>query len=163
MPLETLKICKDGAQLFSAAISTTELRDLEIALAGQPRDHAGVRLHNIPQLRPFLALSGPIGKIAASTLGAECLPVRAVLFDKSAETNWSLGWHQDRTIAVQERIDVSGFRPVEPEEQNGRRRAALRVACRYADTARPSRSGTRIKRAAIDRTRITQSRQNPLV
>lgn len=111
MPLETLKIGKDGAQLFSAAISTSELRDLEIALAAQPRDHAGVRLHNIPQLRPFLALSGPIGRIAASTLGAECLPVRAVLFDKSAETNWSLGWHQDRTIAVQERIDVSGFGP----------------------------------------------------
>src|SRR4029079_18014270 len=34
-----------------------------------------------------------------------------VLFDKSAETNWSLGWHQDRTIAVQQRIDVSGFGP----------------------------------------------------
>ena len=108
---ETLRLGKDGAQLFSAAISTIELRDLEITLATQPRDHAGVRLRNIPQLQPFLAPSGPIGRMAVSVLGEECLPVRAVLFDKSAGTNWSLGWHQDRTIAVQQRIDVNGFGP----------------------------------------------------
>jgi ectoine hydroxylase-related dioxygenase (phytanoyl-CoA dioxygenase family) len=41
----------------------------------------------------------------------ECLPVRAILFDKSAEQNWSLGWHQDRTIAVKQRIDTDGFGP----------------------------------------------------
>ncbi len=30
-------------------------------------------------------------------------PVRAVLFDKRAATNWAPGWHQDRTIAVRAR------------------------------------------------------------
>ena len=44
-------------------------------------------------------------------LGPECLPVRAILFDKNADQNWSLGWHQDRTIAVRQRIDIDGFRP----------------------------------------------------
>lgn len=44
-------------------------------------------------------------------LGPECLPVRAILFDKNADQNWSLGWHQDRTIAVKQRIDVEGFGP----------------------------------------------------
>jgi hypothetical protein len=37
--------------------------------------------------------------------------VRAVAFDKNPETNWSLGWHQDRTIAVKQRVDVQGFGP----------------------------------------------------
>jgi ectoine hydroxylase-related dioxygenase (phytanoyl-CoA dioxygenase family) len=37
--------------------------------------------------------------------------VRAILFDKTEAANWSLGWHQDRTIAVEERIDVEGFGP----------------------------------------------------
>lgn len=111
MQLEELKISKDGAQLFSAALSSAELRDLESTLADQPPDHAGVRLHGIPQLRPFLSPTGPVGNIPASVLGSECQPVRAILFDKSAETNWSLGWHQDRTIAVQHRIKVSGFGP----------------------------------------------------
>ncbi|WP_294395148.1 phytanoyl-CoA dioxygenase family protein [uncultured Sphingomonas sp.] len=37
--------------------------------------------------------------------------MRAILFDKTAETNWSLAWHQDRTICVRRRIDVDGFGP----------------------------------------------------
>ena len=37
--------------------------------------------------------------------------MRAVLFDKTAATNWALGWHQDRTVAVTERRDVPGFGP----------------------------------------------------
>ena len=44
-------------------------------------------------------------------LGARCFPVRAILFDKSEATNWSLGWHQDRTIVVRERRDLPGFGP----------------------------------------------------
>jgi ectoine hydroxylase-related dioxygenase (phytanoyl-CoA dioxygenase family) len=37
--------------------------------------------------------------------------VRAILFDKTAGRNWALGWHQDRTIVVRERIDAPGFGP----------------------------------------------------
>ncbi len=37
-------------------------------------------------------------------------PVRAVLFDKSGSANWGVPWHQDRVIAVQNRVDVPGFR-----------------------------------------------------
>ena len=32
-----------------------------------------------------------------------------MLFDKSPARNWALGWHQDRTIALAERIDTPGF------------------------------------------------------
>ncbi len=58
---------------------------------------------------PFLVASGQIGSCAASALGEDCRPVRAILFDKTATTNWALGWHQDRTIAVKERVPVDGF------------------------------------------------------
>jgi hypothetical protein len=106
-----MTIQKEGAQLFKAALSFAQLSELERALADQPRDHAGVRLSDIPELRPFLRPTGPIGNVAASVLGPDCLPVRAILFDKNANQNWSLGWHQDRTIAVRQRIDVDGFGP----------------------------------------------------
>lgn len=106
-----LTIGEEGAQRFKAALSSTQLSDLENALAGQPRDQAGVRLSGVPELRTFLYPSGPVGQIPASLVGAACFPVRAILFDKSAERNWSLGWHQDRTIAVKSRIDTAGFGP----------------------------------------------------
>ena len=55
------------------------------------------------------AQQAPVGRIAASVLGALCRPVRAVLFDKHAGANWALGWHQDRTICVRARKDTPGF------------------------------------------------------
>lgn len=36
-------------------------------------------------------------------------PVRAIWFNKSAEANWLVAWHQDLAIAVRERFDVPGF------------------------------------------------------
>ena len=42
---------------------------------------------------------------------AGCRAVRAVLFDKTQETNWGLAWHQDRTLCVVQRLDVEGFGP----------------------------------------------------
>lgn len=36
-------------------------------------------------------------------------PVRAILFDKTPGANWSLGWHQDRTIAVRQKLVLPGF------------------------------------------------------
>lgn len=102
---------RDGAQRFRSAVGVTALRDIEAAIAGLPSDQAGIRLHGIAALRPLLAASGPIGRVAAAVLGTACLPVRAILFDKTPAANWALGWHQDRTIAVAERIEVDGFGP----------------------------------------------------
>ncbi|WP_237713869.1 phytanoyl-CoA dioxygenase family protein [Novosphingobium sp. Rr 2-17] len=49
--------------------------------------------------------------MVAAVLGEEARPVRAVLFDKNDAADWSLGWHQDRTIAVRSRAELSGFGP----------------------------------------------------
>ncbi len=76
-----------------------------------PQDRAGVRLQGIAALHPILASSGAVGAVAASVLGPDCRPVRAILFDKTAAANWALPWHQDRTVAVRERVDVPGFGP----------------------------------------------------
>ncbi|KMW56220.1 hypothetical protein AIOL_001172 [Candidatus Rhodobacter oscarellae] len=37
-------------------------------------------------------------------------PVRVLCFNKSERTNWTLPWHQDRVIAVQDRHDLPGFK-----------------------------------------------------
>lgn len=108
---ETPRLECDGALHVRAAISDAQLLGLETAIAGLPEDQAGIRLHGLPALRPFLAPTGPIGAVAASLLGEACRPVRAVLFDKTPAANWSLPWHQDRVIVVEERRDVEGFGP----------------------------------------------------
>jgi hypothetical protein len=108
---DALTVQRDGAQRAPSAVSPTDLQGIVDAVADLPPKRAGVRLHGIAALRPFLSPSGAVGELAASVLGQGCQPVRAILFDKTAETNWSLSWHQDRTIAVAQRIEVDGFGP----------------------------------------------------
>lgn len=80
-------------------------------LAGAERERAGVRLHGVGGMVPLLAHDSPIGRLAAAQLGPAVKPVRAVLFDKTPATNWALGWHQDRTVAVGARHDLPGWGP----------------------------------------------------
>jgi hypothetical protein len=98
--LRDLTFSRDGAERFSVALSRSSLTDLLSAIGDHTPDRAGVRLHGIEKLRPILDPTGLVGAIAASIIGAAARPVRAILFDKTPATNWSLGWHQDRTIAV---------------------------------------------------------------
>jgi hypothetical protein len=87
------------------------LPDLRRTLADVPIERAGARLHGVSGLPAPLDAGGAIGLIATKHLGSGARPVRALLFDKSAASNWSLGWHQDRTIVVAERHGTEGFGP----------------------------------------------------
>ena len=102
---------RDGAIRKRGALSASDLQELERIAAELPPDQAGIRLYGIPALRPLLASSGAIGRVAASVLGEAARPVRAILFDKTSSTNWGLPWHQDRTIVVTRRVEVEGFGP----------------------------------------------------
>lgn len=99
-----------GANWFRGAVAR-DLADLRASLEHLPTDQAGVRISGIESLQPFLRQAGSVGSIAAGVLGPASRAVRAVLFDKTATSNWSLAWHQDRTICVKRRIDVDGFGP----------------------------------------------------
>ena len=105
-----LSFARHGAVRHDRA-ALSMLDEIELVLAGCPQDRAGVRLHGVTGLRDLLAIDTVVGRIAAERLGRTVDPVRAVLFDKTPQANWSLGWHQDRTIAVRERQDAPGFGP----------------------------------------------------
>ena len=59
----------------------------------------------------MLAAAGCIGDVPAHFLGLAAETFRAVLFNKTAKTNWSLARHQDRTICVKAKREVEGFGP----------------------------------------------------
>ena len=111
MTADSLTLAEHGAELFSQALDADHLASILSALSSQPADQAGVRLFGVDALRPFLAADGLLGRIAASRMNGEPRPVRAILFDKTETANWSLPWHQDRVIAVKDRVEVEGFGP----------------------------------------------------
>jgi ectoine hydroxylase-related dioxygenase (phytanoyl-CoA dioxygenase family) len=111
MKHDPLTFVQNGAQRFAGALGAADLAALEAALASLPPDKAGIRLTGIAALASILAVDGVIGAVAAAVLGAGARPVRAVLFDKTPRTNWQLGWHQDRTIAVRSKVETDGYGP----------------------------------------------------
>jgi hypothetical protein len=100
-----MQLDRDGAQLFPAVFGPAEVAAL-LDLLAIPADRPGARLGRTPGLAEAI---GPADAIAAALLGPAACAVGAKLFDKSPARNWSLGWHQDRTVAVRARRDVPGF------------------------------------------------------
>ena len=98
-------LARDGAAMVSDVLSHADIQQLiawtDRALEAGP----GARLATAPQ-----ALAS-VSTLAANLTSSATRPVRAVVFDKTASSNWSVAWHQDRTIVVRERIEVAGFGP----------------------------------------------------
>jgi Phytanoyl-CoA dioxygenase (PhyH) len=112
MPSDSeLRFRVDGAERHAEVVSCEDVvtlrREADAILAGR----SGVRVFGHPGFAALLGKSSGLGRLAAGLLGDAARPVRAVLFDKTAASNWSVAWHQDRTIAVRERRDVAGFGP----------------------------------------------------
>jgi ectoine hydroxylase-related dioxygenase (phytanoyl-CoA dioxygenase family) len=49
--------------------------------------------------------------LAREILGREAFPFRATLFDKSADSNWLVVWHQDTALPLRERRETQGWGP----------------------------------------------------
>jgi ectoine hydroxylase-related dioxygenase (phytanoyl-CoA dioxygenase family) len=93
------------------------IRDLEQLSAGdaiRQRDGRvfGIRhlLNVVPSTNTLLDNS-EVSSIAKILLGKEVQFVRGLFFDKTPQANWKVIWHQDLTIAVRQRQEVSGFGP----------------------------------------------------
>lgn len=98
-----------GFAIVPRVVHPYEQADLIAALG--PVAGAGRRgLLAIPEVAGWACAESVLALIRPH-LPAEPRPVRAIYFDKSAEANWLVPWHQDLTIAVRERVEAPGFGP----------------------------------------------------
>jgi hypothetical protein len=106
-----LKLGPHGAQFHPQAVSETEIDALRALADPLLVGKSGVRIFGGGMAAAILAPGGGLGRLARTILGAAARPVRAVMFDKTEDANWSVAWHQDRTVAVRRRRDVAGYGP----------------------------------------------------
>lgn len=95
----------DGDTIAAVTLALTR-----IGAAAQARGGVRNLLRTVPVVRE-LARSGPIRAVATAALGPGAFCVRAILFDKTADANWKVIWHQDLTIAVVGKSQVPDFGP----------------------------------------------------
>jgi hypothetical protein len=128
-----MKVATDGFEMVKNVFSTETCAELIRELG--PVSGAGRRLEAFSPPQPLFDLAARFLK---------CTPkaVRAILFDKSPETNWLVAWHQDLTIAVREKRELAGFGPwsvkegqphVQPPRQLLKRMLTLRLHLDDAD------------------------------
>ena len=100
-----------GFELISGVLQPAECAALLQALETIPRSRAGSR-HLMSNLAVSRLASDPrLLDIASGFLGSEAFPFRATLFDKSADSNWLVVWHQDTALPFVRRVDGPGWGP----------------------------------------------------
>jgi len=102
-------LAEQGFALWPGRLDAAALMELERLFDTMPLDRPGLRI--APAKAAALHACQGIQDDVRRVIGPEARVVRALLFDKSDTSNWALGWHQDRTIEVAERIDVAGYGP----------------------------------------------------
>ncbi len=89
------------------------IREIQAALnRGDGTNRSGYAMRNLARSVPAvkdLAQSAAIRALVEPILGPKPFAVRSLFFDKTAEANWKVAWHQDLTITVKEKITVPGF------------------------------------------------------
>jgi ectoine hydroxylase-related dioxygenase (phytanoyl-CoA dioxygenase family) len=100
-----------GYQVADLALSKGQCEQAASSIPGVSGGRAGVRdliLH--PTVVRLLAHKR-LAELLWSVIGRDLVAVKATLFDKTPDTNWRVRWHQDRVLAVKERLEVPGFGP----------------------------------------------------
>lgn len=102
---------KQGFAIVPHVLDTSTVVELTEALqVPLSSNSAGTRnLANTVQAVGRLAHSASVRKLIEPVLGKEARLVRSVLFKKTPAVNWQVAWHQDLSIAVQQKVEVEGF------------------------------------------------------
>ncbi|HTI68915.1 MAG TPA: phytanoyl-CoA dioxygenase family protein [Candidatus Limnocylindria bacterium] len=99
----------DGYELFSDVVDSQLLAELQRTLQVEPGRAGERRLLDSVSVVRSLCRQGELLSLARSLLGEGAFPVRAILFDKTPDSNWKVPWHQDLAIPVREKRESEGF------------------------------------------------------
>ncbi|MGB2632383.1 MAG: phytanoyl-CoA dioxygenase family protein [Candidatus Acidiferrum sp.] len=103
-----LAIENDGFAIAENCVDESTINRLCVTLDGNT--HGQRNLLGVPSVRQ-LAASESVRTLVEGILGPDCHAVKGILFNKTPESNWKVAWHQDLTIAVRQRIEITGFGP----------------------------------------------------
>ncbi len=100
-----------GFRIEPHVLKAAECDSVLAALDDMPRSRAGARhVLSVPAVSA-LACDARLAGLARSFLGTEPFPYRATLFEKSADSNWLVVWHQDTALPFRERFASDGWGP----------------------------------------------------
>jgi hypothetical protein len=119
MELIARQLASQGYAWVRGFMTAEQCAEFKLQLAALPfaARRGGVR-HIERQLESVarLAFSGEVANLAHLYCGENARFVRAIWFDKSAEQNWLVAWHQDITVTANERFAAPDWGPWSEKE-----------------------------------------------
>jgi hypothetical protein len=112
------QFARDGYYVLPRVLADEIIHALCAAFEQLPPSDAVRRKQNIYGVRNLLETVPEICELATRPevwqfvtpiLGDNAFATRAILFNKTPDANWVLGWHQDSVISVAEPIETTGF------------------------------------------------------
>lgn len=109
---------KNGFEILDSILPLEQCNALAGELSAMHQRQKELAMNRLGGMRNLLRLLPQVNEVANSPeireilerrLGRPAFPVRALFFDKTADANWRVAWHQDLTIAVAERIEAPEF------------------------------------------------------
>lgn len=132
---------REGFEIIPKFLPERTILELTVSLdeVSATRSRAGMRnALRVPDVH-CLAKDEKLIALARRALGDKAIPFRATLFDKSAESNWLVVWHQDTALPLRERKDVSGWGPWSIKEGVICAHARVGVRTGACDSSTPGR------------------------
>jgi hypothetical protein len=103
---------RDGVLIRERVLPREAVEEIRHHFDAIESGRAGARQFDLPDsITSLIGSHGLLGVLATREAGCDARPVRVLLFDKTPASNWAVPWHQDRTVAVRERIDIDGYGP----------------------------------------------------
>lgn len=112
--IDIQKFYRDGFCIYKSLVGVEQCCRLISAIesAGVQACTSGVRnLEKKVKEVSELVQSPEILGLAEKILNDKPKMVRAIYFNKTPEANWGVVWHQDKTIAVDAKLDINGWGP----------------------------------------------------
>lgn len=111
----------NGFEVIDSVYSSSEIEEILIVINENTSNKATFRksadlfairqfLKEIPACIPLL-FNNNLQNLLSSRFGKEYFVVKSIYFDKPAESNWFVAFHQDLTISVDKKMELEGFGP----------------------------------------------------
>lgn len=104
-------LVRDGYEIHRGVFSVSDIESFRVE-AGEIALKAGsVCVRHLAQRSNLFDRISQSSQLASLFPSPDFMPVRSILFDKTAAENWPVAWHQDLTICVREEIDCENYGP----------------------------------------------------
>ena len=111
---DALNIQEDGIEIKKDLLSSRHIQKVidEMQNSGNEIPRHGIR-NAEKKFSSILEVVGDskIFEEAKNILGGNTNVVRVIFFDKTPEKNWLVTWHQDKTVALNKKINLEGWGP----------------------------------------------------